>query len=236
MGCVPDHVFPTVNNGCDRWNVHQTVAPVLHTNPPTELTLSRSGVHWPNTLMAYACVHVCLIILCVSACACSTFFPFTWIQMAHESHGCTGSLSTLMSLKTAINTLKPIKVGDGSVAQVWLALLFQSVGTALHFSLVVYSFTVELSRGPRQKHGERTFSNETGPKPPHPFCSFSRVPPETIWQTMVKKDRLWRRKTTSRSWTTHTPSAVVLSSLLFGINIMCWYDFLILCCGGGGGC
>lgn len=127
-----------------------------------------------------------------------------------------------MSLKTELNTLKPIKVGDGSVAQVWLALLFRSVGIALHFSLIVYSFTVELSRGPQQKHGERTFSNETRPKPPSlPFCSFSRVPPENIWQTMVKKDRLWRRKTTSRSWTTHTPSAVVLSCLFFLVWTLC---------------
>lgn len=65
-------------------------------------------------------------------------------------------------------------------------------------------------------------SKETGPKhPEEPFCltfihssSFSRVPPESIWQTLVKKKEFEGRKTTSRSWATHIPSAVVLSSFI----------------------
>lgn len=77
-----------------------------------------------------------------------------------------------------------------------------------------------------------TSSRETRPKhPEEPFCltfihscSFSRVPPESIWQTLVKKKDFEERKTTSRSWTTHTPSAVVLSSfIIYTLCALIWF-------------
>ncbi len=77
-----------------------------------------------------------------------------------------------------------------------------------------------------------TSSRETGPKhPEEPFCltfihscSFSRVPPESIWQTLVKKKDFEGRKTTSRSCATHTPSAVVLSSfIIYRLCALIWF-------------
>lgn len=99
------------------------------------------------------------------------------------------------------------------------------------FFLAIYS---RAFKRPNQKLW--TGSRETGPKhPEEPFCltfihscSFSRVPPESIWQTLVKKKRLWGKKTTSRSWATHTPSAVVLSSfIIYRLCAPIW--FLQLC-------
>lgn len=98
----------------------------------------------------------------------------------------------------------------------------------LFFFFAIYS---RAFKRPNQKLW--TSSRETGPKhPEEPFCltfihscSFSRVPPESIWQTLVKKKKDFEgRKTTSRSWATHTPSAVVLSSfIIYRLCALIWF-------------
>ena len=97
----------------------------------------------------------------------------------------------------------------------------------LFFFLAIYSRAFR-----RPNHKLWTNSRETGPKhPEEPFCltfirscSFSRVPPESIWQTQVKKKDFEGRKTTSRSWATHTPSAVVLSSfIIYTLCALIWF-------------
>lgn len=72
-----------------------------------------------------------------------------------------------------------------------------------------------------------TSSRETRPKhPEEPFCltfihscSFSRVPPESIWQTLVKK-RLWGKKN-NKSFLNH-PHPICCGIIFFYyLHIMC---------------
>lgn len=94
---------------------------------------------------------------------------------------------------------------------------------ALHF-LVIYS---RAFRRPNQKLW--TSSRETGPKhPEEPFCltfihscSFSRVPPESIWQTLVKKKKRVSGKKNNKSFLSH-PHPICCGIIFFYyLQIMC---------------
>lgn len=93
--------------------------------------------------------------------------------------------------------------------------------SSFFFFLAIYS---RAFKRPNQKLW--TSSRETGPKhPEEPFCltfihscSFSRVPPESIWQTLVKK-RLWGKK--NKSFLSH-PHPICHGIIFFYyLQIMC---------------
>lgn len=89
-----------------------------------------------------------------------------------------------------------------------------------------------------------TSSRETGPKhPEEPFCltfihscSFSRVPPESIWQTLVKKKkRLWGKKN-NKSFLSH-PHPICCGIIFFYyLQIMCADMISTVWSGGHCGC
>ena len=104
----------------------------------------------------------------------------------------------------------------------------------LFFFLAIYSRAFK-----RSNQKLWTSSRETGPKhPEEPFCltfihscSFSRVPPESIWQTLVKKKK---KKKTLREEKQQvvleppTPHLLWYYLLLLSTDYVRWYDFYSL--------
>lgn len=152
------------------------------------------------------CAHEDICMLLSYFCALSRLDTYLWTAFTESSDCDTKLFHAISFFGLFINSVYCANVARSKVPR--CTSLFQL-------------FTVGLFKRPNQKLW--TSSRETGPKhPEEPFCltfihscSFSRVPPESIWQTLVKKKKEFQgRKTTSRSWATHTPSAVVLSSFI----------------------
>ena len=111
----------------------------------------------------------------------------------------------------------------------------------LFFFLAIYSRAFK-----RSNQKLWTSSRETGPKhPEEPFCltfihscSFSRVPPESIWQTLVKKKkkkRLWGKKN-NKSFLSH-PHPICCGIIFFYyLQIMCADMISTVWSGGHCGC
>lgn len=99
------------------------------------------------------------------------------------------------------------------------------------FVLAIYS---KAFQRPNQKLW--TSSRETGPKhPEEPFCltfihscSFSRVPPKSIWQTLVIKKKTLREEKQQVVLEPPTPHLLWYYLLLLSTDYVRWYDFYSL--------
>lgn len=104
--------------------------------------------------------------------------------------------------------------------------------TSSFFFLAIYSRAFK-----RSNQKLWTSSRETGPKhPEEPFCltfihscSFSRVPPESIWQTLVKKKKKTLREEKQQVvLEPPTPHLLWYYLLLLSTDYVRWYDFYSL--------
>lgn len=110
-------------------------------------------------------------------------------------------------------------------------------------SMPVYFLAIYSRSFKRPNQKLWTSSRETGPKhPEEPFCltfihscSFSRVPPESIWQTLVEKKRLWGKKN-NKSFLRH-PHPICCGIIFFYyLQIMCADMISTVWSGGHCGC
>lgn len=102
------------------------------------------------------------------------------------------------------------------------------------FQFIFFAIYSRAFKRPNQKLW--TSSRETGPKhPEEPFCltfihscSFSRVPPESIWQTLVKKKKTLREEKQQVVLEPPTPHLLWYYLLLLSTDYVRWYDFYSL--------
>lgn len=103
-------------------------------------------------------------------------------------------------------------------------------------SMPVYFLAIYSRSFKRPNQKLWTSSRETGPKhPEEPFCltfihscSFSRVPPESIWQTLVEKKKTLREEKQQVVLETPTPHLLWYYLLLLSTDYVRWYDFYSL--------
>lgn len=157
------------------------------------------------------CAHEDICMLLSYFCALSRLDTYLWTAFTESSDCDTKLFHAISFFGLFINSVYCANVARSKVP--CCTSLFQL-------------FTVGLFKRPNQKLW--TSSRETGPKhPEEPFCltfihscSFSRVPPESIWQTLVKKKRVSGKKN-NKSFLSH-PHPICCGIIFFYyLQIMC---------------
>ena len=194
--------FLNINNDCDSWNVTQPQC--------GRLKITVNYILFPIS----ACMRVWSEILCVYF----TYVPCCsalWLYLAWDyvhKHTVLLWQSCNCSVKMSLHSF----ISSFSIL-CWCNFHCTSVFSA------IYSRAFK-----RSNQKLWTSSRETGPKhPEEPFCltfihscSFSRVPPESIWQTLVKKKGLWGKKN-NKSFLSH-PHPICCGIIFFYyLQIMC---------------
>lgn len=167
------------------------------------------------------CAHEDICMLLSYFCALSRLDTYLWTAFTESSDCDTKLFHAISFFGLFINLVYCANVARSKVPR--CTSLFQL-------------FTVGLFKRPNQKLW--TSSRETGPKhPEEPFCltfihscSFSRVPPESIWQTLVKKKKSFREEKQQVVLEPPTPHLLWYYLLLLSTDYVRWYYFCSLVC------